>query len=93
VEEVARRFRVTVAVLFMGAAVVPQVGPDHLTMTAAEAMLAARVFPDSTIVPLHFAGWQHFSESRDVIQRTFAAAGLPKRLRWLGPGVPTRIMP
>jgi L-ascorbate metabolism protein UlaG (beta-lactamase superfamily) len=93
VEEVARRFKVTVAVLFLGAAVVPHVGPDHLTMTAVEAVLAARVFGEAAIVPLHFAGWQHFSESRSIIQQTFAAAGLNQRLRWPEPGVPTSIGP
>jgi hypothetical protein len=38
------------------------------------------------IVPLHFEGWQHFTESRADIERTFAAAGLSARLRWLTPG-------
>jgi L-ascorbate metabolism protein UlaG (beta-lactamase superfamily) len=88
VEEVARRFTVTVAVLFMGAAVVPQVGASHLTMTALDGLRAARAFAWATIVPVHFAGWGHFTEGREEISRTFAAAGLEKRLRWLQPGVP-----
>jgi L-ascorbate metabolism protein UlaG (beta-lactamase superfamily) len=88
VEEVARRFKIATALLFMGAAVVSQVGPDHLTMTADEAIHAAQLFGDATIVPLHFSGWQHFTESRDLIQQTFATAGFLHRLRWLDPGVP-----
>lgn len=88
----ARRFNVTVAVLFMGGVGVQQVGPDHLTMTAAEGIMAARLFKDAAIVPLHFAGWQHFSEGPEVIQRTFDAAVLAKRLCWLEPGVPM-VMP
>jgi L-ascorbate metabolism protein UlaG (beta-lactamase superfamily) len=87
VEEVARRFKVTTAVLFMGASVVPQVGSGHLTMTAAEGVFAARVFGNARIVPLHCAGWEHFTESRADIHRTFAAAGLQGRLCWLEPGV------
>lgn len=87
VAEVARRFPIKLAILFMGAAVVPQVGPAHLTMTAAEGVEAARAFADAVIVPLHFEGWQHFSEGRKKIQRTFAEAGLVERLHWLPPGV------
>ena len=31
--------------------------------------------------------------ARYIIQRTFRVAGLTTRLRWLEPGVPTRIIP
>ena len=84
---VAGRFDVRTAILFMGAARLPAVGPDHLTMTAAEGIEAARAFPNAVIVPLHFEGWAHFSESRDQIQRTFSAAGMAERLQWLEPGI------
>lgn len=86
VAEVARRFRVKAAILNLGAAHVPEVGPFHLTMTAKEATEAARVFPDAAIVPLHFEGWAHFAEGREEIAREFAAAGLSGRLRWPEPG-------
>ncbi len=79
-------FAVRVAVLFMGAARVPEVGPDHLTLTAAEGVAAAGAFRDATIVPLHFEGWAHFSESRAAIEAAFAAATLTHRLRLLAPG-------
>ncbi len=39
IADVARRFLVETAVLFLGAAVIPAKGRDHLTMTAAEAIL------------------------------------------------------
>ena len=87
IEEVARRFKVTMAVLFMGAAVVPQVGPAHLTMSAAEGVYAARVFGYAKIVPIHCAGWEHLTESRAEVQREFVAAGMQGRLCWLEPGV------
>ena len=87
IEEVARRFKVTTAVLFMGAAVVPQVGASHLTMTAEEGVFAARVFGTARIVPLHCAGWAHLTESRADIQRAFGDANLQSRLCWLEPGV------
>ena len=75
----------------MGAARVAAVGRWHLTFTAAEGVEAARAFEDSAVVPLHFEGWEHFSESRTDIERAFAQAGLAHRLRWLEPGRPTEI--
>jgi L-ascorbate metabolism protein UlaG (beta-lactamase superfamily) len=81
VAEVGRRYSPDVVVLFAGAARVREVGSDHLTFTATEAVMAARAFPDALVVPLHFEGWAHFSESRADIERAFAAAGLADRLR------------
>ena len=83
VAEVARRFAVRAAVLFMGAARVPAVGPEALTMTAEDGIEAARAFPEATILPLHYEGWAHFTESREVIARAFSKAGLGDRVRWM----------
>jgi hypothetical protein len=52
---------------------------------------AARALADAAIVPMHFEGWEHFSESRPEIARAFAAAGLASRLRWPAPGIPTEV--
>ncbi len=84
--QVARRFRVRTAVLFMGAARVPEAGPWHLTLTAEEGVKAAAAFPEAAIVPLHYEGWAHFTESREAIARAFAEAGLEERVCWGEPG-------
>lgn len=91
VAEVARRFPVRTALLFLGAARVMEVGPAHLTFTAEEAVEAARAFADALIIPLHYEGWAHFTESRPAIARAFAAAGLAHRLRWPAAGCPMAI--
>jgi len=91
VEEVIRRFpAISVAILFMGAARIPIVD-SHLTFTAEEALRFAQAAPAAAIVPVHFEGWKHFSESRDVIERTFSNAHLEHRLRWMNPGIPTQL--
>lgn len=82
VEEVAERYRIRLILLFVGAAVVKNVGTQHLTMTAAEALQVARLFPDAMIVPLHFEGWEHFTEGRKEIEEVFAGAGLGNKLQW-----------
>jgi len=83
VAEVARRFEIHAAVLFMGAARVPAVGPDALTMTAEDGIQAARALSHATIIPLHYEGWAHFTESREVIARAFNEAGIGPRVRWM----------
>ena len=83
VAEVARRFDVRAAVLFMGAARVPAVGPEALTMTAEDGIQAARAFSRAAIIPLHYEGWAHFTESREVIARAFSEAGIGPRVRWM----------
>lgn len=88
VAKVARWIHVTTAVLNMGAARVEAAGPAPLTMTADDGVQVAKAMPDATIVPLHFDGWAHFSESKQVIQETFWAAGLDNRLRWIDPTAP-----
>jgi L-ascorbate metabolism protein UlaG (beta-lactamase superfamily) len=91
IDEVARRFEVKTAVLFMGAARIPEVGTAHLTMSVEDGVRAARAFSRATIVPLHFDGWGHLTESRSEIQRGFADAGLERRLLWLTPGAPVSL--
>jgi len=90
VEEVAKRFDVVLAILFMGAAKVAVAGPHHLTMSAEDGVQAARHFPRASIIPLHFEGWEHFTESRADIEAVFAEAGMPYRLVWLTPGKPAK---
>lgn len=88
--EIGLRFPVDIACLNMGAARVEVAGPLPLTFTAAEAVALARAWPRTTIVPLHFEGWRHFSEGRAEIESVFADAGLSHRLAWCPPGEPRR---
>jgi len=92
VAKVSRRFSVQIAILFMGAARIREVGLAHLTFTADEAVEAARAFARATIVPLHYEGWEHLSESRPQIEAAFTLAGLAGRLQWMEPGV-RRLLP
>jgi L-ascorbate metabolism protein UlaG (beta-lactamase superfamily) len=93
VAEVAKKYKVEVAILFMGAARVAQVGPWALTMTSEDGVAAARAFAEATIVPLHYEGWKHFSESRADVEKSFAEAGLQHRLKWLEAGQRVAVRP
>lgn len=82
VAEVAKRYNVSMVVLFLGAAVVKEVGSAHLTMTVDEAIKVAELFDNATIVPLHFEGWEHFTESASQVKAKFKQANLAHRLKW-----------
>jgi len=88
--EVARRFRAGVVLLFAGSARTR--GPFHLTMDTNDAIETAHAFPDATIVPLHYEGWAHFTQSGDDLAASFNALGVGSRLQLLEPGVATAIV-
>jgi L-ascorbate metabolism protein UlaG (beta-lactamase superfamily) len=91
IAEIARRFKAGIVVLFAGAA--QSRGPFHLTMDTNDAIETAQAFPDAVIVPVHYEGWKHFSQSGDDLRKAFDALGFGSRLRLLHPGVATVIEP
>lgn len=91
VERIAERFpAVDLAVLFCGAARIPS-RPEPLTLTAADAVLAAQALDARRVVPVHAEGWLHFTESVGTVARAYAEAGLADRLTVLGAGVATEL--
>ncbi|MEJ2854488.1 MULTISPECIES: MBL fold metallo-hydrolase [unclassified Saccharothrix] len=77
VEEIAARVGpVDTAVLFAGAARTVLFDGALLTLDSAQAASAARILGARRVVPVHFEGWGHFTEGRDVLVDAFAAAGL-----------------
>lgn len=89
VERIAERFPdVDVAVLFCGAARVAGMA-EAVTLTAVDAVIAARALDARRVVPVHAEGWLHFTEGPGTVARAFADAGLGDRLTVLPLGVPT----
>jgi L-ascorbate metabolism protein UlaG (beta-lactamase superfamily) len=84
VAEVARRFKVAVAILFTGSAE-PR-GTFHMTMDSNDALEAAHAFPNAKIVAIHNEGWAHFKESEAQLANSFRALGLADRLQNLERG-------
>jgi L-ascorbate metabolism protein UlaG (beta-lactamase superfamily) len=78
---------VDVAVLFAGAARFPdRFDGALLTLDSALAAEAARVLGARTTVPVHFAGWEHFTEGAAALTAAFGQAGLADQLTVLAPG-------
>jgi L-ascorbate metabolism protein UlaG (beta-lactamase superfamily) len=78
---------IPVAVLFTGAANVPEVHGDvHVTLTAENAVRAAHVLGAEAVIPIHNHGWRHFTETAGDVRDAFATAGLTGTLLVPAPG-------
>jgi L-ascorbate metabolism protein UlaG (beta-lactamase superfamily) len=81
--------RVGVAFVHLGAArfkVLPWV---RYSMSASDAVKAAKVLSLRLVVPIHLEGWSHFTEDRRAAQQTFAAGHVVTR--WLTEGERTLV--
>ena len=88
VAEVAERFpRIDAAVMFAGAARVPaKFGGRPLTFDATRAAAAAAILNTPLVVPAHYDGWAHFSETPDDLAKAFDEAGYAAALRLVDHG-------
>jgi len=91
IDEVAERFRVSLALLHLGRAGFPITGPLRFTMDVRDGVRAAQVLKPRAIIPIHYEGWAHFRDGRAAIQTGFAQAGLKDRLSWLELGKATQL--
>jgi L-ascorbate metabolism protein UlaG (beta-lactamase superfamily) len=91
IPQIGARFKIGTAILHMGGARFPLYGPLRFTMNGSEAVRVAKLLNPQTLIPIHYEGWSHFKESREISDRVFQAAGLDDRVRWLPLGVPTEI--
>ncbi|MCU1416460.1 MAG: fold metallo-hydrolase [Schumannella sp.] len=72
VREIADRFApIGVAILFAGAARVPEIDAA-LTLTSTDAVEAARILRAGQVVGVHTEDWQHFSQTRADLEAAFA---------------------
>ncbi len=90
IAEVARRFRPSISFLHLGGVRFPISGPLTYTFNARQAVTAAQALGSRQIIPLHYEGWTHFREPRDVADRVLRDA-LGERLRWLPRGIRTEL--
>lgn len=91
IAEVARRFRVSAALLHLGRAGFPITGPLHFTMDVQDGVQVVRALNPRQVIPIHYEGWSHFREPRQVVESGFEHAGLAPRLCWLPLGQPIEL--
>ncbi|MGW1671215.1 MBL fold metallo-hydrolase [Streptomyces sp. NPDC002324] len=88
VRGVAERLRVGTMLLHMGGVRFPVTGPVRYSMTAQDAVEVCRLVRPHTAMPVHYEGWRHFRQGRDVVEREFAKApqDIHGRVQWLAIG-------
>ena len=93
VRQVAERMDVGVALLHLGDVKFGLTGPVHYSMTAQEAVELCGLVQPNIAIPVHFEGWSHFREGRDLIERDVAAApdDIRRRFRFIEIGEPATI--
>ena len=89
IKEVAEKFRPKYVFIFAGAAK-PR-GPFNVTMSTNDAIDTAFGFPAATIIPVHFEGWSHYTETGEMLRQSFSALGIADRLKILKAGVKTQL--
>ena len=74
--------KIDVAVLFAGAVQLPhRFDGAYLTLSGDRAAEAAKILAARVVVPVHFEGWQHFTQGADALRAAFAGNGVSDRLR------------
>jgi L-ascorbate metabolism protein UlaG (beta-lactamase superfamily) len=80
VDSIAARFApIGIAILFAGAARVPEIDAA-LTLTSQDAVAAARILGARRVVGVHTEDWEHFSQSRAQLEAAFDAEGMRELL-------------
>jgi L-ascorbate metabolism protein UlaG (beta-lactamase superfamily) len=88
--QVPERLDIGVALLHLGGVRFPVTGPLRYTLTIDEALELCDRLRAPIVIPVHYEGWSHFREGRDVIERRLAdaPAATQATFRFLVPGRP-----
>lgn len=78
--------RVDVALLFAGGARSGLISDAYLTLPSEAAADAARIIGARQVIPLHFEGWAHFSETRESLVAALSGDEWRGRVHILEPG-------
>jgi L-ascorbate metabolism protein UlaG (beta-lactamase superfamily) len=89
--EIGQRFRIGTAILHIGAARFPIMGPIRFTLNAKEAVQIVHALKPHTVIPIHYEGWKHFKETGADASRVFEASDIKEKIHWLPLGKPTDV--
>jgi L-ascorbate metabolism protein UlaG (beta-lactamase superfamily) len=88
--EITRRFpRIGLGLFHLGSARFPVTGPVRLSLSASAALKVDDWLQPDRIVPIHYDGWKHFSQTPADVREAFRRAGREHKLHWLTPGART----
>ncbi len=81
--EIAQRFKIGTAILHIGAARFPIMGPIRFTLNAKEAVQIVHALKPQTVIPIHYEGWKHFKETGATAGKIFEASDIKEKVHWL----------
>ncbi|WP_141579621.1 MBL fold metallo-hydrolase [Actinomadura sp. WMMA1423] len=87
VHRAAHSLRPGTVLLHLGAVRFPLTGPLHYTMNTRAALDLLDGLTPTTVIPIHYEGWQHFTENREAITATLDQTPTSTHhFTWLTPG-------
>lgn len=86
---IAERYAVGTVFLHVGAAQFAPTGPTLFTFDAAQAVQATQLLKPQRVIPIHFDGWQHFSQGQAEIDQAFLGSTIQPH--WLELGMSTKL--
>ena len=89
--EIGQRFKIGTAILHIGGARFPIMGPIRFTLNAQEAVRIAQTLEPHTVIPIHYEGWKHFQETEAAAGKVFEASDIKEKIRWLPLGKSTDV--
>ncbi|KAK1671835.1 hypothetical protein BDP55DRAFT_696549 [Colletotrichum godetiae] len=93
IPKLLKKYHVSVAILNVGAVEVAIT--DHpllVTMDGKQAALLFREIGADVLVSMHYESWAHFAENGDQLRAVLEEEGIADKVRWLKPGVETKIL-
>ncbi|MGN9779392.1 MBL fold metallo-hydrolase [Micromonospora sp. H33] len=88
--EIGQRFTVGPALMHLGRARFPATGSTTYSLSADDAATLARLLNATTVLPVHYDDWAHFTQTRDEAVAAFRAAGTTTQ--WMVPGEPVDLL-
>lgn len=90
--EIANKFKISTAILHLGAGAFPYLKPKlRVTMNAEEAIQTSELLGCNQVIPIHFEGWWHFKEPVEKMKKTLNKSSVAEKIIWLERGKPKTI--
>lgn len=64
----------------------PEGAKEVFTMGGREAGRLCKEIAAEFVVPMHFEGWEHFTQGREGLEKELVEEGVGERVVWLEPG-------
>lgn len=93
VYELAKRKKVDVAILHLGAGAFPYLKKNlRVTMNGEEAIKTTQLLHANTVIPIHYEGWWHFKQSVSSLLEEIKKSNVNEKFIWLKSGIDTKIV-